>query len=115
MKQEVENSYDKSRKARIGNNVVFIAGSTLVSIGFFLSFVTLGASLCFSIPDNALEAAGEIIIVGTDIGYYIVSKTTLKNAGNACNVDQDLMKVVENKRKKFSCHIESLAKKHSTR
>ena len=76
--------------------------------------MTLGASLCLSIPGNALAATGEIIIVGTDIGYYIVSKTTLKNARNACNVDQDLMKVVENNRKKFSCHIKSLAKKNST-
>ena len=43
-----------------------------------------------------------------------VMNLTTRNAGNACNVDQDLMKVVENNRKKFSCHIESLARKHST-
>ena len=111
MKQEIKDSYDKSRKAHIGGNVVSIAGS---QYWFFLSFVTLGASLWISIPDNALAAAGEIIIVGIDIGYYVVSKTTLKNAWNACNVDQDLMKIVENNRKKFSFHIESLTKKHST-
>ena len=73
MKQEVEHSYDKSRKACIGSTVVSIVGSTLTIIVFFLCFVTLGASLCLSIPGNTLASAVEIIIVGTEIGRVLYS------------------------------------------
>ena len=114
MKQEVEESYDKSRKARIGGTTATITGSILTIIGFGLGFVTLGASLGLSIAGGLLAAAGGVIIAGAEIGYYAVSRNTLKQAQNACDVDRDLMKKVENNGKKFTSCIESLAKKHNT-
>ena len=41
-------------------------------------------------------------------------RNNLKHAQNACDVDRNLMKVVENNGKKFTICIESLAKKHKT-
>ena len=74
MKQEVEDSYDKSRKARIGGTVATTTRSTLVLIGFGLSFVTLGASLGSTIAGSVLAAAGGITLAGAEVGYEAVSK-----------------------------------------
>ena len=114
MKQEVEESYNKSRKARIGGAVAATTGSALAVVGFGLSFVTLGATLGLTIAGGTLAAAGGITLAGAGIGYYVVSQDTLKHAQNACDVDRDLMKKVENNGKKFTRRIESLAKKYNT-
>ena len=87
MKQEVEESYDKSRKARIGSTVATTTRSTLAVIGFGLSFVTLGASLGLSIAGCVLAAAGGITVAGAEIRYYAVWKNTLEQAQNSCDLD----------------------------
>ena len=114
MKQEVEESYDISRKARIGGAVAITTGLALTVIGFGLTFVTFGASLGFTYAGCTMAAAGAATMGGGEVGYYAVSLNTLKQAEYACNVDREMMKKVENNGKKFTHHIESLAKKHNT-
>ena len=80
MKHEVEISYDKSRKARIGGTSATVVGSSLAILGFGLAFVTFGASVVLVIAGSIIASVGGITIGGAEIGYLVVSHTTMKNA-----------------------------------
>ena len=112
MKREVEESYDKSRKARIAGTVATTTGSTLAIIGFGLSFVTLGTSLGLSIAGGALAAAGGVTIAGAELGYHFVSKGTLEKAQEACDNDRRKMDTLGQQWDNFKRMLGVLADKH---
>ena len=91
LKHEVEESYDKSRKARIAGTTGTIVGSVLAITGFGLSFVTFGASLGLTIAGSILAASGGLTIAGADIGYQVVSHQDLKQAQKALDFDREKM------------------------
>ena len=92
LKRDVEESYDKSRKARIGGTTATVTGSVLAIVGFGLSFVTFGASLGLTIAGGILAASGGITICGAELGYLVVSKKDFQNAQSACDTDREMMK-----------------------
>lgn len=112
MKREVEESYDKSRKARIAGTAATTTGSALAIIGFGLSFVTLGASLGLSVAGGALAAAGGVTIAGAELGYHFVSKDTLEKAQQACDNDRRKMDTLGQQWDKFKHMLGVLANKH---
>ena len=114
MKQEVEDSYNESRKSCFHGSLATAAGSTLSIIGYGLTPVTAGGSLALSVLGGVLAASGGAYTAYSEIKYYNVSQNTLKQAQNACDVDRAFMTKVGADEKKLVCHIESLAKKHNT-
>ena len=113
MKQDVEDSYNETRKTRIPSTLATATGSTLSIIGYALTPVTAGGSLALSVVGGVMAASGGAYIAYSEMKYYNVSQSTLKQAQNACDIDRNLMKKVEADGKKLACHIESLAKKHN--
>ena len=89
LKKDIEESYVKSRKAKIAGTVATVTGSTLAIIGFGLSFVSFGATLGLAIPAAAAAAAGGVTIAGSEIGYQVVSKIKQKIAQEACDKDKE--------------------------
>ncbi len=113
LKKEVEESYDKSRKALIGGTVPSIVGAGLGIAGFGLSFVTFGASLGLAIAGGVLAGAGGVTTAGAAIGYSIVSSCKFKDAETACKCDRETMMKCDLLARKFSEHLDSLSKKHN--
>ena len=91
LKREIEESYDKSRKAKIGGIAAAIAGSTLGIAGFGLAFVTFGASLPLLIIGGVVGAAGGTTAAGADIGYTVVSHKRMKRVMAMCQEEDRLM------------------------
>ena len=112
LKHNTEESYDKSRKARIGGTVATITGATIGIIGFGLSFVTFGASLGLTVAGGILAGAGGITIGGAEIGNFAVSKTHLKNAQAACDTDREAMEKAKHLHDRLASCIESLQTRH---
>ena len=113
LKRETEESYDKSRKARIGGTVATITGATIGIVGFGLSFVTFGASLGLTIAGGILAVGGGVTVSGAEIGNFTVSKTHLKNAQAAYDTDREAMEKVKRLHERFTSCIKSLQTKHS--
>jgi hypothetical protein len=114
LQKEIEESYDKSRKARIAGAAASICGSSLAILGFTLSFVTFGASLGIGIPGTALAAAGGLTLAGADIGYFIQSSKNLKKAQKACNTDRETINRVQRLHAILNDNVEGLASRHSS-
>ncbi len=91
MKKEIEDSYDKSRKAKIAGTTAAIAGSALGIAGFGLAFVTFGASLPLLIIGGVVGAAGGTTAAGADIGYTVVSHKRMKRVMAMCQEEDRLM------------------------
>ena len=89
IQEDIEQSYDKSRKAKVAGSVVSIAGAGVSILGFALIPVTLGGSIFLAIGGGAAAAAGGLTAAGADIGYYAVSKTKLEDAKSALKVDEE--------------------------
>lgn len=87
----MEESYDKSRKAKIAGHTAAVTGSALAIAGFGLSFVTFGASLGLLVAGGVMAASGGLTIACAEIGYYAVSQTIRKNAQDACDTDRESM------------------------
>ena len=113
LKEDVEKSYDDSRKARIAGTSATVTGSVLAIVGFGLSFVTFGASLGLGVAGSVLAVAGGVTIGGAEIGYFSVSRSKLKQAERDCKEDREQMHMIENIGRKLSDHLDSLVKKHS--
>ena len=88
LKKEIEESYDKSRKAKIGGTVATITGSALGIVGFGLAFVTFGASLPLLVVGGVVGAAGGATIAGADIGYAVVSHRRMKRVMDVCHNEE---------------------------
>ena len=114
LKKEVEESYDKSRKARIGGTVGTVVGSGLAITGFGLSFVTFGASLALTVIGATMSAAGGITLAGADIGYLVVSQMDLKQAQKVLDVDREMMEKAQKINEKLDKLLESLEEKYPT-
>ena len=114
LKEEIEESYDKSRKARIAGSVTSVCGSGLAILGFGLSFVTLGVSLGIAIPGTLMAAAGGITFAGADIGYFIQSSKNLKKAQRACSADREMINRVRQLHAILNDNVEALARRHSS-
>lgn len=114
LKRDVEESYDKSRKARIGGTCGTVVGSVLAITGFGLSFVTFGTSLVLTIAGTTLAAGGGITIAGADIGYLVVSQQDLKRAQEALDVDREMMEKAKKLQKDLIQLLDSLVTKYPT-
>ena len=112
--EAVEESYDKSRKARIAGTSATITGSVVAIVGFGLSFVTFGASLGVAAVGSALAAAGGVTLGGAEVGYLAVARKKTKEAEKACRKDNEAKHNIETKGREFSDHLDSLAEKHPT-
>ena len=112
--EAVEESYDKSRKARIAGTSATITGSVVAIVGFGLSFVTFGASLGVAAVGSALVAAGGVTLGGAEVGYLAVARKKTKKAEKACRKDNEAMHNIEIKGRELSDHLDSLAEKHPT-
>ena len=112
--EEIEISYDKSRKARIGGTVATVSGSVLSIVGFALTPVTFGASLGLGIAGGIIAAGGGTTIAGAEIGYYVVSKEKLKHANTACANDRKEMEELKNLGEEYAELVSSLAEKYDT-
>lgn len=112
LKHNTEESYDKSRKARIAGTVGTITGATIGVVGFGLSFVTFGASLGLTVAGGILAGAGGVTIGGAEIGNFAVSKTHLKNAQAACDTDREAMEKAKHLHDRLTSCIESLQTRH---
>ena len=115
LKSEIEESYLKSRKARVAGTVATVSGSALNLVGFGLAFVTFGASLGFLIPGGILATAGGVTLAGAEIGYYVVSKSMLEAAEKACESDRKLMLELKSLGDKFEELLSSLTEKYKTK
>ncbi len=114
LKHDVEESYDKSRKARVAGSTTSVVGGTLFIIGFGLSFVTLGASLGLTIAGGILGATGGLTMSGAEIGYMVVSKISLKTVQTKCDNDREAMSKLQEDAKRLASHLVSLQRKHPT-
>ena len=112
LKKEVEESYNKSRKARIAGTAASVVGSTISIVGFGLGFVTFGAGFGLAVAGGILAGAGGITTAGSEIGYYAVSKIKLSDAKKACEEDREMMIKVVSLAEKFESNLESLKTKH---
>ena len=113
LKHETEESYDKSRKARIGGTVATITGATIGIIGFGLGFVTAGIGLVvLGVTGAVIAGAGSVTVGGAEIGYLAVSQLNIKHAQAACDTDREAMQEAKNLHEKLTSCIESLQKKH---
>ena len=108
LKREIEESYDKSRKAKIGGAVAAVTGSALGILGFGLAFVTFGASLSLMVVGGAIGAAGGTTVVGADIGYTVVSKERMKKVKVVCQKDENQMQHVRDLIERFKKDMEKL-------
>ena len=104
----MEESYDKSRKARIGGTVGTVVGSGLAIAGFGLSFFTFGTSLALTAAGTVLSAAGGVTIAGSDIGYLVVSQTDLKRAQELLDVDREMMERAKKLDSELAKQLDSL-------
>ncbi len=91
LKREVEESYDKSRKAKIAGSATAITGSVIAIIGFGLIPVTFGGSLALSVAGSVIAGAGGITSGGAAIGYGVAAKRRLDAAQKACDKDRQGM------------------------
>lgn len=114
LKEKVEESYDKHKKATIGGTVATVTGSALGIAGFISGFFTFGAGFGLAAAGGALAAAGGVTIAGSQIGYHIVSSTTGKNAQMAMDNDTKAAAAIEEYGAKLDEQLESLAKKCKT-
>ena len=114
LKKDIEESYDKSRKARIVGTIATVAGSILNIAGLALIPVTFSASLVLNIAGGTIMAAGGTTIAGADIGYYAVSKGKLDDANSACFNDREQMKELKQLGENFEKLLGSLAEKYET-
>lgn len=112
LKQDIEISYDRSRKSRIGGTVGTVVGSVLAITGFGLGFVTFGASLGLTIAGTVMAAAGGVTLAGSEIGYQVVSYQNIKQAQAALDNDRKEMEKTKNLDEKLGKHIESLSDKY---
>ena len=102
--KEIEQSYDKSRKAKLGGTVATVTGSTMGIAGFGLAFVTLGASLPLLVAGAIIAGAGGTVIAGADIGYAIVSKRRMKELEILWQKDTEQTEHVADKIKQCGNH-----------
>lgn len=86
---DIDESYDKSRKAKVAGSVVSILGAGVSILGFALIPVTLGGSIVLAVGGGAAAAAGGLTTAGADIGYYVVSKTKMKDVDHLLKVDEE--------------------------
>lgn len=95
LKRDIEESYDKSRKAKIGGTVATVTGSALGIVGFGLAFVTFGASLSLLVIGGVVGAAGGATVAGADIGYLVVSQKRMKRVKEVCRREERQQKRVQ--------------------
>ena len=111
-KDEVEQSYDKSRKAKIAGHTAAVTGSAIAIVGFGLTFVTFGASLALTAAGSALAVSGGLTTAGAEVGYYAVSQTTLKNAQSTCDTDRERMENVQKLGGQLTEQVKLLAERY---
>ena len=112
LKKEVEESYDKHKKATIGGTVATVTGSTLGIVGFAAGFFTFGLGFGLAAAGGVIAAGGGLTLAGSQIGYHIVSSTTYKNAQKACESDREQAANIEKYGNELDGHLESLANKY---
>ena len=88
----IEESYNKSRIARIVGSGSSLVGTGLGLFGLALAPFTAGGSLALTISGGMLGAAGGVTTAGSDIVYYLVSEERLKMAAEVCDIDWKKMK-----------------------
>lgn len=111
LKRDIEESYDKSRKAKIGGTVATVTGSTLGILGFGLAFVTFGASLPLLIIGGAMGVAGGVTAVGADIGYTVVWKKHMKKVEEVCQREEERIQRVRNLTECIQENLEELRRR----
>ena len=114
LKREVEESYDKSRKALIGGTTGTVVGSALAITGFGLSFFTFGASLGFTVAGTVLSAAGGVTAAGADIGYLVVTQHNFKHVQMALDTDREMMEKAKRLNDELATLLDSLAVRYPT-
>ena len=114
LRTEVEESYDKHKKAIIGGTVATVTGSALGIAGFVSGFFTFGVGFGLAIAGGALAAAGGTTIAGSQIGYHVISGRRCKEAQSAINEDSKMAAKIEKYGSKLDKHLKSLSKKHNT-
>ena len=114
LKEDIEESYDKSRKAKIGGTTGTITGSVLGIVGFALAPFTFGTSLTLTIAGATIAAAGGATLAGADLGYYMVSKGKVDDANTACGHDRKSMEKLKELGEEFVPLLDWLAEKYNT-
>ena len=89
--KEVEESYDKSRKAYIAATSATITGSVAEIVGVALTPVTAGGSLGLTIAGGVISASGGVTMAGADLGYHGVCEIKQKSALHF--IHEDIKKV----------------------
>ena len=117
LKKDIEESYDKSRKARIAGTTATITGSVLGIVGFGLGFVTFGASMGpgVTILATIIGTSGGVTRAGAEIVYQVVLKGKLEDANHACSNDRKLMEELGQIGDKFLILLSSLAERYTTK
>ena len=109
LKNDVEESYNKSREVTIGG-----ATAAVVGTGLLLSPFTFGASLSLTVAGGVLSAIGSIVMAGAEVGYYAVSKQKINAANEACEVDRKKMEKLNSLSRRFENLVRTVAKKYNT-
>ncbi len=114
LKDSIEKSYDKSRRAKIGGSATAIGGSLLGILGFALAPVTFGASLGLGIAGGVVAAAGGVAIAGAEIGYTVKSKKKLNKINGKCENDTELMQHLHESGEKLDKLMKLLSERYRT-
>lgn len=112
LKKEVEESYDKSKKATIGGTVATVTGSALSIAGVTTGFFTFGAGFIVAGVGAAIAAAGSATIGGAQLGYHYVSNKVLNDVQQAVEKDRANATDTEQNGNRFNSILENLARKH---
>lgn len=112
VKAEIEESYDKHKKATIGGTVGTVTGSILGIAGVTAGFFTFGAGFIVAIVGASLAAAGGTTIAGAQIGYHVVSSSLLKNVDQAIERDRVQAAEIERYGKELDSYIKNLSTRH---
>ena len=112
LKKDIEESYNKSRWAKIGGTVGTITGAGTSIVGLVLLPFTFGTSLTLTIAGGILAATGGTTITGAEIGYYAVSKQKINAANEAYKVDKEMMNELNELGEKYQGLLQALAERH---
>ena len=112
MKGEIEESYDKHKKATIGGTVATVTGSALGIAGVAVGLATFGVGFIIAGAGAGLAAAGSTTIAGAQIGYHVVSSNLLKNVQHAIERDRVQAAEIERYGKELDSYIENLSARH---
>ena len=113
VKTAIEESYNKSRIAKIASGAAGVTGSVMNIVGLALIPVTFGGSIALAAIGGALGAAGGITAAGADAGHYIVSKERMKYGEELCATDFKNMQKLKKLGKKYQKLISTVSQRHT--